>query len=342
MNEDEIRDEWIRTGDGMDDEEDEESLRGDNEEEEAMEDQAMMEEEEDEEEDENHIVRLLQLPRLDDQDNGTMTLTQEEHGWACQLKQKVMETTCTASDDDQSPPLTPLTDMEIAQYALVSGGDVPNAMKRIQAMQAFRSTYGIHHSPEQGVEAIGTFLEQQAGLILCFDVDTVTWDGIRVVDVGALNPAAAVASEDTWRIFIRGDYYLYYTCQPTLATIRRGNHTMMDFSEFSWKQWNMELQYRFCAEMFAQYPIKFRQLLCFNTGTVANVCWSLVRRLYPTSLTNVLELGCEVPCQFGDDFPKPLAHQYLQPSLQEAYCRQLLRAKDLLSLRAKNEQLFRL
>ena len=127
-----------------------------------------------------------------------------------------------------------------------------------------------------------------------------------------------------------------------LATVRRGNYTMGDFGKVGWSVLNWEAQYRISAEMFSLYPIKFTKYLAYNTGYIANVAWSALQKIYPTALMSVLQMGCRVPLVEDQEVAPTLAEQYLHPSLEFANRNLLLRARDLLALRAKNEKLFRL
>lgn len=82
--------------------------------------------------------------------------------------------------------------MEYAHYAIITQGDLRNALKRITGIQAFRELYHADNSVEQGLQMLEALIKQQPGLLLCIDVDSVTLEGLHVMEIGALNPPAAL------------------------------------------------------------------------------------------------------------------------------------------------------
>ena len=68
----------------------------------------------------------------------------------------------------------------------------------------------------------------------------------------------------------------------------------------------------------------------------------MLKRVFPPSLIQVIQLGCRIPLEDGQAYAATLEETYLQPNQEEAYQRLLERAKDLLTLRAKNQALFQL
>lgn len=286
--------------------------------------------------DDDAIDQLLAAdsPHLD----GTMRISPQERDWALAIKQAV----------EDHKDLKELTDMEYAHYAIICEGNLRNALKRISSMQDFREAYNVDNSVEQGFEMLAALMEQHPGYVLCIDVDSVTMEGLHVIDPGNCDPLIALSVDSTkgadhnWKVLVLGSYYLFYAVQPVLTTVRAGNYTIADFSAVSWTILNMEFQSRLAGELLSNYPIKFSKFLAFNTGFVTNICWSVLKKIYPPAITGVLQLGCRVPLVGDQEVPLKLEETYLQPSMKTAYERLLLRAKDLLSLRRKNEEFFRL
>ncbi|CAB9505571.1 expressed unknown protein [Seminavis robusta] len=276
------------------------------------------------------IGNLLQDPLC--HQHSTMMLTQEEQRWALQLKEAVVN----------RPDLDEENDMWLAQYAIVTEGDISNALKRIARIQAFQKQYGVNNSVEQGLEMLSKLFQLFPGGLLCLDVDPVKNEGLHVMNNGKHNYIAAMESEENWRSCMVGCYYYFLVCQPTLATIRNGHQTMGDFGSFDWDNLKLEFCYQFNLEMGELYPITFTKFLAFNTGTLANMFWSLVKNVYSKALISKLQLGCRVPLGEEDEVPRSLSDIYLQPSLEETNKRMLVRARQLFTLRARNEANFRL
>ncbi|CAB9505568.1 expressed unknown protein [Seminavis robusta] len=276
------------------------------------------------------IGNLLQDPLC--HQHSTMLLTQEEQRWALQLKESMVN----------RPDLDEENDMWLAQYAIVTEGDISNALKRIARIQAFQKQYGVNNSVEQGVQMLSKLFQLMPGSILCLDVDPMKNEGLHIMDNGKQDHMAAMASERNWRICLVGFYYYFLVCQPTLATIRNGQHTMADFVDFTWNNFRMEFFYQFNLEFGELYPHRFSGFLAFNTGTLANLMFALVKHVYSKALMSKVQLGCHIPLGEEDEVPRSLSEIYLQPSLEEANKRMLVRARELFTLRARNEANFRL
>jgi hypothetical protein len=286
---------------------------------------------EDDEDADDVVVRLLNNP-LSHEDSATMRLTADEIQWAQQLKEIV----------ERSPDLQNMNDLWIAQYALVSQGDLEEARRRIVATQTFQREFGVDHSLEQGLEMFAQLLEQQRGLLLSLDVDNVTMEGLHIMDQAKLNPNAALSSPQSWKVLMVGFYYYFYIVQPTIATVRIGHYTMSDFGNFDWHNLSMELSTCSNAEMLRLYPIKYTKFLAFNTNGIANIMFSLTKNIFPKSMIDSVQLGCRVPMTEDENVPRPLSEMYLQPSLEQSNERMRARARELLLLRAKNEAHFRI
>lgn len=284
----------------------------------------------DDDDDENDtLTRLLSNPQCH-LDPLTMQLTNTERGWALALQQAV----------SNRPDLNEMSDLWITHYALVAGGNTQNALHRIACMQAFQEEYKVDNSVEQGVQSLEQLMLQQPGLLLSLDVDSTTLQGLHIMDCSRLHPDVALKTHRTWPVLVVGFYYYFLVCQPTLATIRNGQYTMQDYGEWDWHNCSLEGFSRFNAEFGKEYPIKFSRLSAYNTNSAANMMFALTKHIFPRSMMDAVQLGCQVAPEEG--IARPLADIYLQPNLQECNHRMLTKARQLLSLRAKNDAGFRL
>jgi len=294
------------------------------------------------EEDNDDVIHLLLHRNDPHKDPLTMSLSTDEREWALEIRRAVQ----------QSEEHDLVTDFECAQYAIFTQGDLPQALRRLQVVQRFERSHRVDRSETgmvtQGVDAIARFMKQQPGMLLALDLDAVTLGGNFAYDIGAfdvgrvLDATSPHGPEHHLENWLLGCYYMLKATQPFLAAIREGNFQMLDFGAMRWSSWNLSIHVRTSDEFFGGYPIKYRRVLCFNTGTIANISWSLLKHVYP-SVTEVVQLGCKVAME-EDDFeaPKKLSDRFLRPSMEAAYEKILLRVKDLLTMRAKNEALFSL
>lgn len=285
----------------------------------------------DDDEGEDIILKLLDDP-LSHQDAQTMSLSAQEHGWALSLKDAIAN----------SPHHQSMSDMWVAQYAIISKGDIPNALHRIQAFQAFEKEYHVDHSVEQGLLQLAGLADISPGLFLSLDVDPVTYEALAVTDMSRLNPQAMLEDHRTWKSTITGFYYYLYASQPTLATVRSGMYGQVDFGGFDWHNLSWEHLQKLSDEVLSLYPVHYSKVLAYNTNALANIMFAMVKKIFPLSLMKALQLGCRIPMTELEEVPRPLSAMYLQPSMEACNLRMMLRAKDLLLLRAKNESNFRL
>ncbi|CAB9497974.1 expressed unknown protein [Seminavis robusta] len=259
-----------------------------------------------------------------------MMLSEEEQRWTWELKQAMQH----------RPNLDEENDMWLAHYCIIAQGDLSNALKRITRIQAFQKQYGVNNSVEQCVEMLSKLFELMPGGILYLDVDPMKNEGLHIMNSGKHNQIAAMETEENWKTCLVGFYYYFLVCQPTLATIRNGQYTMADFGSFDWDNLKLEFFYKYNLEFGDMYPVQCSKFLVFNTGTIANVMFSLTKHIFPPAIMSKVELGCTVPLGEENEAPRSLSEMYLQPSLLEANNRMLSRARELMTLRTKMEAHF--
>ncbi|CAB9502467.1 expressed unknown protein [Seminavis robusta] len=284
----------------------------------------------------------------------SMHLTAEERTWALQLRHVLQQ-----QDDDEPLPL--LTDFEVAQYAIVTHGNIGEALRRIHGMHVFCQEYGIQESVDQAMIYFTEWFRHHPGHLLHMDTDPETCEPIVVLDLAAYFPGIATGHKPSnvaptksltktttlvdvqWHIDVIKNYYQLHVSCSNFSSIRQGVFMIIDCDDIGWDNWSMEYSNRFHGELWAHYPIKFKSTLCYNTGSVANVCWNMIKPLMDSTMRESLQLGCQiVPEMEGTPAPEKLCELYLQPSLEMAQANLLQRIKELLTLRQINIQRFKL
>ena len=112
------------------------------------------------------------LPVVD----ATMALTGQEIQWVQEIKEAVVA----------SPDLNELSDFEYAQHALVTKGDVEDALRRIQGLKDFREEYQIHDTLEEGMELLHSFSKQHPWFVLDVEYESQYGHFVCVYDCGSL------------------------------------------------------------------------------------------------------------------------------------------------------------
>lgn len=269
------------------------------------------------------------------QQDDTMIVSATERQWALAIKQAVVE----------SEGLKPLSDFEYVQYAMVTQGNTQEALFRIGGMQAFKEEYGIDHSVEQATAALESTLGVLPGFVLHLDCCPHTNEAIMVWDARMCKPerVLSVHSEHgpdyNWKNYVVAHYYMNYSAQPTLYTVRDGLTLLIDCGQVGWDNVNMDFQRRMNEELRNFYPLKWKRVLAYNTAVISNIGWSLFKPFMSPNMQQSLKLGCQVA---GSEAGIRLCELFLQPSAGGAHHNILRRFQNLLIMRNENAKRFRL
>ena len=110
-----------------------------------------------------------------------------------------------------------------------------------------------------------------------------------------------------------------------------------------WDNVDTTLFNRMFAEFYSNNPIKFKNILIYNTNTVATIAAGLVKPIMPPKMRRALHLGCQIEFDFNPYNRKlTLADIYLQPDYDNAMQRLLQRARTLLQQRLQYHEDFEL
>lgn len=268
-------------------------------------------------------------------------LTEAERTYARQLK------AAHAADNDSD---TLLTDFQYAHHAVVDSHlPLPQALQKVIGLQRFRQQYNLQDTVEEGLQYLDSFMTQQAEFVLHLDVcEGGSFEAVRALDIARLNPAAAMKLDARgvdyhWKQFVCGEYYMHTACSPYLASIRQGIFEIADLDQLGSHNFSMEFEYRRHGELIGYYPLKFKTIMAYNTGYLANVSWNLMKPFLTENAKKSIQLGCQVvEAPDANDSRRRLAEFYLQPSPQLAQASILHRTQTMLQIRYRNEQDFRL
>lgn len=264
-----------------------------------------------------------------------MIVLPEEREWAVVIKRAVLE----------ADHLHPLSDYEYVQYAIISQGDIHDALERISAQQTFKTKYHIDDSVDQGRRYLGWVMNNIPGFVLYLDNHVETNESIIAWECSVFNPKEIMKDDKAWEAYMTFSYYLYSLSQPTFASIRAGIVLLLDCAEVEWKNVSMEFQQRTHEELRNSYPFKYKRVLAYNTHLIANLGWSLFKKIMSPTMRDSLQLGCRIDLSPALDGPEALSRlrQLLfQPSQEVAQTNILRRAGDLLAKRVENVSTFKL
>lgn len=268
----------------------------------------------------------------------TMILSDDERQWTLQIKEAFQNASHFGNG-------VQVSDFFFAQHALVSHGDVDEALMRIEGMHRFYQEYEIDHSPEQALYYVREFMQQQPGYILHLDVSPITQQAWLVTDSAAFQVQQALASDERWKICVCGTYYIVHYCQgTTLTSIRQGILCEIECDSVGWHNFNSEFVTRLFGELFSYIPSKYQMMRAYNTTVVANLLFSLAKPFMSENQKSSIKLGCQVVSNSpgSDSGTRRLSEFYLQPNTKVATQRIIQRIDELLRIRTHNEETFRI
>lgn len=269
--------------------------------------------------------QLLALAPLGQDDPNRMKLTREELDWAEELKGVV----------DSMPDIDSLSDFMYAQYALVTEGDVSDAVRRMIWLQDFMEEYKVLDTVQASHRGLRRLLELFPGHFLSSQFDEEGGTYIQAYDMEKFD-TKLLTTPDKVDTFFAGCYYLHNAMAPDLDTIRRGTLGLMECRRTSWSQ---RQDYKIIAEVYRQllsvYPAQNR-VRFFHTGVVFNALISFMKRDMPPKDRGMMEVGCSAIGGLG------LEEIFSVPTLEEAQERTLKNLQAAIDKRAANEKSFSL
>ncbi|CAB9526068.1 expressed unknown protein [Seminavis robusta] len=268
------------------------------------------------------------------QGDGSMHLSKREIRWALAIKAAVVDSN-KAKQEEGEDELIELTDFEYCQYALVTKGDVEDALERIEKMQAFREEYQIHDTAEEGMEILRAFTIQQPWFMVSVDYNPTNGHFIAVYDYAKLKPAAVDYPED-WRIWLGGLYYLFQICQSNLVACREGLVHIAECEGMWYNNFSMDFMSRNWYHLMGHYPLINKECSWLHTPLVGNIQHAFYKSMMG-STADVIRVGCHFSGYDGR-----IDQMFKMPSEDIAEFRLMGRYLDYLDVRYHHQSVFRL
>ena len=166
--------------------------------------------------------------RLSIDDPRRMHLTVEERQWALDIKDAVKS---TAELDD-------LSDFMYAQLAIITRGNLEDAIRRVTGLQYYRQEYNILDTLQDGCRQMKKMIDLFPRQLLSFSFSVNEGTYVLIHDMTELDTTALNTPEKA-RSWMAGSYYIHATMCPDMASIRRGSITLIEWYvlDFNWR-WN--------------------------------------------------------------------------------------------------------
>lgn len=257
-----------------------------------------------------------------------MQLTEEERGWALDIKDAI----------EMFPELDNLSDFVYATLAVAVKDNVEDAVRRAHQLQAFREEYGLKDTLQESQHIIAKAVQQHPSL--CYDVSFHPKQGkyILVQDIAAFSPTEEPTTQQVEDFAIFG-YYLLHALFPDLESTRRGYTVFVECEGFSVanNKHMFKLMDKFYSEVMAVYPSsEGTEARHLNAPTFFNVMTAGLRKLLPEELQDKFFRGPSLPGLESSLAGRRLDTLYLTPTPELATQRAIAKLKANLERRYKN------
>lgn len=266
-------------------------------------------------------------------DDSNMVLTLAEKNRALRIKAALAE-------DDRIDRT--LTDYELVQYALVTNNEtMEQVCERVYRMQEFCRQYRIDESDNpvrEGAILFHQMTVEHPGFNLAVEFLPVSQNYVSVLDFAAFNPQRVKSSEESWRVYFAGCFFLDQCLMPDISCIRNGISLMVECMDSTSANIDLGVLERQVVEFTAHYPMRSREIFFLNSHSVTNMACALWKRFLPVEMRKQFQLGQQIPGWEG----QRIDLLYNTPTPEEARERMLLRVVQLLHLRYQNQANFSL
>ena len=278
----------------------------------------------------NHPSTQINSPVLNDELSDRMTLSGEEHTWACSIKVAI----------ESDAELDNLSDYMYVQLALIEKQDVKAALDRANRLQAFRQEYKIvEGSLPQAQQAFQRGLTLFPGFYLSLSYildEEGTGAYTSVFDLTKMTSETLKQRVDAQDILMRSFYFQFHSMCPDFEAIREGYCAVVECDGFDpKKQFGLKVVSKHWNELILVYPFEIMSVKHYHTGVLFNILVSLAKRVLPWEVHRRLEVG--LVCPAGR-----LSNVFLTPSLSAANERLMKQFTKALQLRYQNEANFTL
>ncbi|CAB9525087.1 expressed unknown protein [Seminavis robusta] len=230
-------------------------------------------------------------------DEKTMVLTQAEIRWAWAIKHAIKDSNDKSSQNDKGdksrPFLKEVSDYELAHLAMVTHGDVDDALERVEKIQYFKEEYRISDSAEEGMFLLEALQRQQPWFVVNLEYCKEHGHFTQVYDYAKLNPAAVDYPND-WRVWLGGLYYIGMVCHSNLLACREGVVVIGECEGMEYRNFSVELLRRTWYHLVEFSPHIYKEYTWLHTPMVGNLQQSFVNSLMsPTFGDSRILVGCQ-------------------------------------------------
>ena len=226
-------------------------------------------------------------------------LTESELSWAKNIKMSMTEENETLAKT--------ITDLEYAQLAIITKGQLERSMKMAHRLSEFKSEHGIDTNfasaddesngssvfAEKGVESITTFLEKTSpGFFMSFgrECGDAVGPALITLNLTSFLPRKYRTPED-WKVLFSALYYLFEASSTDIAAIREGTAFICDCDLIGWDNFSTEIE-KYGSKLYRDsYPIRVKEMTMVRTPLFYRALYYVYKPFLSRHVTEVLNTG---------------------------------------------------
>ncbi|CAB9524355.1 expressed unknown protein [Seminavis robusta] len=199
-------------------------------------------------------------------------------------------------------------------------------------MQDFQHEYKIENQYKQGCRVMELVFQLFPEEFLFFGFSEQDGTYMFVHDITKFEPKKLTTAklQEDW---LTAMYYSHILFFPDFESIRKGIICVAECEKMDLRRDVSKLFGRFFSEFLTHYPFD-GECRHFNTGTMMNICASILRKILPEKLRKSFKVGYQMEGHLSETF--------LVPTLEQANARMLRRMMESLELRYTHEASFSL
>lgn len=233
-----------------------------------------------------------------------------------------------------------ISDFQCAQLALVFGANIDQAVETAENMQHFRELYQIKDTIKDAAYSFCRLFKLAPGHVMYLSYSSLTDSYLACFDAKAFKDTAFKTDQD-YKDWQAGSYYLFQAMSPDLASIRKGVTMMYECDGYDYPGMHPRTSQRLCQEMYGVYPLQFHKIKFFHSGMFLNLLLAACKPFLPTRVTSKHEVGCTLAHDKKNRDTR-LSELFLQPNVEVAEQNTLTKAILYIKRRVEMEASFSL
>jgi len=223
-------------------------------------------------------------------------LTKSEIVWAKEIKASIME-------EDEILAQT-ITDLDYAQFAIITKGNLKRAMKMIHNLSTFKKENGGIDTDAVAVDDISVLVEkaidsiklvEKTGFIVSFgsvekEEPKYSASSVIALNLTAFNPRKYKSPEE-WKVLFTALYYLCEASSATISDIKKGSSIICDCDLIGYDNYSSDINKYGSVLYQDSYPIRVKEIICLNTPFIFRAIYAIYKPFVSAHTTKVLTMG---------------------------------------------------